>query len=186
MTLASQRHRVVVIGSGFGGLQAAKALKRADVDITLIARTTHHLFQPMLYQVATGIVSEGEIAPATRIILRHQKNATVLLGDVFDIDVNAAPRQLCADGAQPIPPPLGPLGQVGFELVPGAAGVKGQHVNGLAAVIARELDPAHRPLPEALGGCGMARAGVVIGQAEDLDAALARLRTHGVGRHGSI
>jgi len=79
----------VIIGSGFGGLFAAQRLKRADVDITLIARTTHHLFQPMLYQVATGIVSEGEIAPATRIILRHQKNATVLLGDVFDIDVNA-------------------------------------------------------------------------------------------------
>lgn len=83
------RHHVVIIGSGFGGLFAAQRLKRADVDITLIARTTHHLFQPMLYQVATGIVSEGEIAPATRIILRHQKNATVLLGDVFDIDVNA-------------------------------------------------------------------------------------------------
>ncbi len=79
----------MIIGSGFGGLFAAQRLKRADVDITLIARTTHHLFQPMLYQVATGIVSEGEIAPATRIILRHQKNATVLLGDVFDIDVNA-------------------------------------------------------------------------------------------------
>ncbi|HNP56358.1 MAG TPA: NAD(P)/FAD-dependent oxidoreductase [Gordonia sp. (in: high G+C Gram-positive bacteria)] len=86
---SSARHHVVIIGSGFGGLFAAQRLKRADVDITLIARTTHHLFQPMLYQVATGIVSEGEIAPATRIILRHQKNATVLLGDVFDIDVNA-------------------------------------------------------------------------------------------------
>ena len=83
------RPRVVIIGSGFGGLFAAQRLKRADVDITLIARTTHHLFQPMLYQVATGIVSEGEIAPATRIVLRDQKNVTVLLGDVFDIDVNA-------------------------------------------------------------------------------------------------
>ncbi|GED98040.1 NAD(P)/FAD-dependent oxidoreductase [Gordonia crocea] len=83
------RHHVVIIGSGFGGLFAAQRLKRADVDITLIARTTHHLFQPMLYQVATGIVSEGEIAPATRIILRDQKNTRVLLGDVFEIDVNA-------------------------------------------------------------------------------------------------
>jgi NADH dehydrogenase len=83
------RHHVVIIGSGFGGLFAAQRLKRADVDITLIARTTHHLFQPMLYQVATGIVSEGEIAPATRIILRDQKNVTVLLGDVFDLDVDA-------------------------------------------------------------------------------------------------
>ena len=67
------RHRVVIIGSGFGGLFAAKALKRADVDVTLIAKTTHHLFQPLLYQVATGILSEGEIAPATREILRRQK-----------------------------------------------------------------------------------------------------------------
>src|SRR5690242_21744161 len=82
-----RRHRVVVIGSGFGGLFATQALKRAPVDITLVARTTHHLFQPLLYQVATGILSVGEIAPATRIILRKQKNAQVLLGDVIDINL---------------------------------------------------------------------------------------------------
>src|SRR5690242_16774870 len=86
MTTA-QRHRVVIIGSGFGGLFAAKHLKHADVDVTLIAKTTHHLFQPLLYQVATGILSVGEIAPATRIILRKQKNAQVLLGDVIDINL---------------------------------------------------------------------------------------------------
>ena len=84
---APRRHRVVIIGSGFGGLFAAKHLKRADVDVTLIAKTTHHLFQPLLYQVATGILSVGEIAPATRIILRKQKNAEVLLGDVVGIDL---------------------------------------------------------------------------------------------------
>ncbi|WP_163891044.1 NAD(P)/FAD-dependent oxidoreductase [Mycolicibacterium hippocampi] len=84
---ASDRHKVVIIGSGFGGLTAAKHLKRADVDIKMIARTTHHLFQPLLYQVATGIISEGEIAPATRVILRNQKNAQVLLGDVTRIDL---------------------------------------------------------------------------------------------------
>jgi NADH:quinone reductase (non-electrogenic) len=84
---APRRHRVVIIGSGFGGLFAAKHLKRADVDVTLIAKTTHHLFQPLLYQVATGILSVGEIAPATRIILRKQKNAQVLLGDVVAIDL---------------------------------------------------------------------------------------------------
>jgi NADH dehydrogenase len=77
----------VIIGSGFGGLNAAKALKHADVDIKLIARTTHHLFQPLLYQVATGIISSGEIAPPTRIILRRQKNAQVLLGNVTHIDL---------------------------------------------------------------------------------------------------
>src|ERR1700733_10302820 len=82
-----RRHRVVIIGSGFGGLNAAKKLKRADVDIKLIARTTHHLFQPLLYQVATGIISEGEIAPPTRVVLRNQRNAQVLLGNVTHIDL---------------------------------------------------------------------------------------------------
>ena len=81
------QHRVVVIGSGFGGLFGTKALKRADVDVTVIAKTTHHLFQPLLYQVATGILSEGEIAPPTREILNGQKNAQVLLGEVTDIDL---------------------------------------------------------------------------------------------------
>jgi NADH:ubiquinone reductase (H+-translocating) len=84
---ATNRHRVVIVGSGFGGLFAARSLKRADVDITLIARTTSHLFQPLLYQVATGILSEGEIAPATREILRNQRNVTTILGDVTDIDL---------------------------------------------------------------------------------------------------
>ena len=84
---ATERHKVVIIGSGFGGLNAAKALKHADVDIKMIARTTHHLFQPLLYQVATGIISSGEIAPPTRIILRRQKNVQVLLGNVTHIDL---------------------------------------------------------------------------------------------------
>ncbi|OBG74457.1 NADH dehydrogenase [Mycobacterium sp. E2462] len=82
-----RRHQVVIIGSGFGGLNAAKKLKHANVDIKLIARTTHHLFQPLLYQVATGIISEGEIAPATRVVLRHQRNVQVLLGNVTHIDL---------------------------------------------------------------------------------------------------
>src|SRR4051794_5933868 len=81
------RHRVVIVGSGFGGLFAAKSLKHADVDVTMIAKTTHHLFQPLLYQVATGILSQGEIAPPTREILAGQKNAEVLLGEVTDIDL---------------------------------------------------------------------------------------------------
>jgi NADH dehydrogenase len=83
------RHRVVIIGSGFGGLNAAKALKRADVDVTLISRTTTHLFQPLLYQVATGILSEGDIAPTTRLILRRQENVRVLWGEVSGIDLTA-------------------------------------------------------------------------------------------------
>ena len=88
------RHRVVVIGSGFGGLFATQALKRADCDVTLISRTTTHLFQPLLYQVATGILSMGEIAPATREVLRRQQNATVLLGEVTDIDLERAHRDV--------------------------------------------------------------------------------------------
>ncbi|AMO61191.1 FAD-dependent pyridine nucleotide-disulfide oxidoreductase [Mycolicibacterium phlei] len=83
----SDRHQVVIIGSGFGGLTAAKTLKRADADVKLIAKTTHHLFQPLLYQVATGIIPSGEIAPPTRMILRKQKNCQVLLGDVTRIDL---------------------------------------------------------------------------------------------------
>jgi NADH dehydrogenase len=83
----SDRHQVVVIGSGFGGLFGTKALRRADVDVTMIAKTTHHLFQPLLYQVATGILSEGEIAPPTREVLANQKNAQVLLGEVTGVDL---------------------------------------------------------------------------------------------------
>jgi NADH dehydrogenase len=81
------RPRVVVVGSGFGGLFAAQALRRAPVDITLIGKTGHHLFQPLLYQVATGILSEGEIAPATREIVRRHENTRVVMGEVTDIDL---------------------------------------------------------------------------------------------------
>src|SRR3954453_5679369 len=89
MTQPQRRHRVVIVGSGFGGLFAARAFQDAPADVTLIARTSHHLFQPLLYQVATGILSSGEVAPATREILKRQRNVTVLLGDVEKIDVEA-------------------------------------------------------------------------------------------------
>ncbi|GAA2589506.1 NAD(P)/FAD-dependent oxidoreductase [Winogradskya consettensis] len=83
----AHRHRVVIVGAGFGGLFAAKALKNANVDITLINGTAYHLFQPLLYQVATGILSEGEIAPPIREIVRKQDNIDVKLGWVTDVDV---------------------------------------------------------------------------------------------------
>jgi NADH dehydrogenase len=85
---AAGRHRVVVVGSGFGGLFGTKALKRADVDVTMISSSSYHLFQPLLYQVATGILSEGEVAPPAREVLARQRNARVILGEVTDIDLD--------------------------------------------------------------------------------------------------
>jgi len=82
------RHRVVVVGGGFAGVRAAKALEHADADVTLIDRTNHHLFQPLLYQVATGVLSAGQIAPALRSLFRGQPNVRVLLADVEDIDLD--------------------------------------------------------------------------------------------------
>jgi NADH dehydrogenase len=80
-------HRVVIVGGGFGGLAAAKALRRAPVEVTLVDRQAHHLFQPLLYQVATGVLSQGNIAPPLRDVLRHQRNAQVVLADVRGVDL---------------------------------------------------------------------------------------------------
>jgi NADH dehydrogenase len=87
-----RRHHVVIIGSGFGGLSAARKLSRAPVEVTLISKTPAHVFQPLLYQVATGILSEGEVAPPIRSILHRQRNIRVLAGTV--IDINVARRQV--------------------------------------------------------------------------------------------
>ena len=99
--MTGQRHRVVVVGGGFGGINVTHALARADVEVTLVDRTNHHLFQPLLYQVAAGILPEGLIAPALRSVIRKQANARTLLADVTDLDVNG--RVVCAlapDGAE--------------------------------------------------------------------------------------
>jgi NADH dehydrogenase len=85
--MTAQRHRVVVVGGGFGGINVTHALARADVEVTIIDRTNHHLFQPLLYQVAAGILPEGLIAPALRNVIRKQANARTLLADVKDLDV---------------------------------------------------------------------------------------------------
>ncbi len=95
----SPRHRVVIIGGGFGGLRAARALRSAPVDVRLIDRRNYHLFQPLLYQVATGSLSPGQIAAPIRAVLSRQKNTRVLLGDVVDIDPGAK-RVVLADGAE--------------------------------------------------------------------------------------
>lgn len=89
---------VVIIGSGFGGLSAAKALRTAPVDVTVIDRHNHHLFQPLLYQVATATLSPGDIASPIRWILRKQRNTRVLLGDVRSVDL-AANRMTLEDGS---------------------------------------------------------------------------------------
>ena len=86
---AGNRHHVVIVGAGFGGLYAARELADADVDITLINRTDHHLFPPLLYQVATGLLSSGEIGVSLRQLTRGQKNLRVVRGDVQDIDSSA-------------------------------------------------------------------------------------------------
>jgi len=88
-------HRVVIVGCGFGGLFAAKALRRAPVEVVVVDRTNHHLFQALLYQVATGVLSEGDIAPPIRDVLRHHRNTRVVLGNVVDIDVDG--RELTLD-----------------------------------------------------------------------------------------
>src|ERR1700758_179121 len=94
----TKRPQVVIIGGGFGGLSAAQALKSAPVDVTLIDRRNYHLFQPILYQVATGSLSPGEIAAPLRGVLSRQQNTRVLLGDVQDIDP-VSKRVELADGA---------------------------------------------------------------------------------------
>jgi NADH dehydrogenase len=93
-----EKHRVVILGGGFGGLNAAQKLKRAPVAVTLIDRRNFHLFQPLMYQVATGSLSPGEIAAPLRGILSRQKNAQVLLGEAADIDPDAK-RVVLRDGA---------------------------------------------------------------------------------------
>src|SRR5262245_6091316 len=90
-------HRVVVVGGGFGGLSAVRALARAPVQVTLLDRRNFHLFQPLLYQVATGGLSPANIAAPLRAVLKRQRNARVLLAEAKDFDV-AGRSVLLADG----------------------------------------------------------------------------------------
>lgn len=88
-TLGEMAHRVVIVGGGFGGLQAARALRRAPVEITLVDRQNFHLFQPLAYQVATGALSASEVAIPLRGILKRQKNTRVLLAEATEVDLDA-------------------------------------------------------------------------------------------------
>src|SRR5579884_4052395 len=93
-------HRVVIVGGGFGGLYAAQALGKAPVQVTLIDRRNFHLFQPLLYQVATGGLSPANIAAPLRAVLKRQKNTRVLMGEVVDIDIHGR-RVILKDGSVP-------------------------------------------------------------------------------------
>jgi NADH:ubiquinone reductase (H+-translocating) len=117
--MSTSRHRVVIVGAGFAGLRAARALRHAPVDVTVVDRANHHLFQPLLHQVATGALPEGDIAPPVRDVLRHQRNAQVLLGDVTDIDL---------DDRQVVLQTIGTRRRVGYDSLIVAAGARQSYV----------------------------------------------------------
>ena len=95
------RHRVIVVGGGFGGIRVARALARTNAGVTIVDRTNHHLFQPLLYQVATGILPDGLIAPALRGVVRKQANARVVLANVQHLDLDGhVVHALAPDGQQ--------------------------------------------------------------------------------------
>src|SRR6187549_1208460 len=81
--------RVVIVGGGFAGLFAARAFRHSPVHVTVVDRTAHHLFQPLLYQCATGVLSEGQIAVPLRSVLRHYENVDCILAEVTDVDVES-------------------------------------------------------------------------------------------------
>jgi NADH:quinone reductase (non-electrogenic) len=92
---ARGRRRVVIVGGGFGGLAAARKLRHADVDVTLVDRMNHHLFQPLLYQVAAGALSPSDCATPIRAALKRSANTAVLMAEVTDVD--AERRQVVLD-----------------------------------------------------------------------------------------
>ena len=106
-TSTSRNHHVVVVGGGFGGLQAVSKLRRAPVEVTLVDRRNFHLFQPLTYQVATGALSPGEIAYPLRAIFKRDRNVRVLLAEVADFDLDARELHLRPVGAVPAPERLG-------------------------------------------------------------------------------
>jgi NADH dehydrogenase len=100
---------VLVIGGGFGGLNVAEALADADVDVTVVDRVNHHLFQPLLYQVAAGILPEGLIAPALRYVVRKQRNTRVLLAEIEDVDLEQKVAHATAPGGESLDLPYDTL-----------------------------------------------------------------------------
>lgn len=115
----AERPRVVIVGAGFGGLAAAKALASAAVEITVIDRRNYHLFQPLLYQVATAALSPADIAWPIRSILSRQTNARVLMGEVTGVDLER--REVAVDGA------MSNAGAIGFDYLLLATGSRGSY-----------------------------------------------------------
>src|ERR1700712_3490301 len=98
---ATGPHRVVVVGGGFGGLQATMHLRRAPVEVTLVDRRNFHLFQPLTYQVATGALSAGEVAYPLRAMFHSARNVTVLLAEVAGFDLDARRVELAVEPGDP-------------------------------------------------------------------------------------
>ncbi|MFD1367978.1 NAD(P)/FAD-dependent oxidoreductase [Actinoplanes sichuanensis] len=107
--IGQARHRVVVIGAGFGGKYAARALRNAPADVTVINGTNHHVFEPLIYQVATGVLSPGEVATPVRELFRGQPNTEVLLGWVTDVDTDGRTVTATAPGGLPYQVPYDTL-----------------------------------------------------------------------------
>ena len=101
--------KVVIVGGGFGGLFAARGLRGSDVEVVLIDRTMHHLFQPLLYQVATGVLSEGQIAVPLRAIFKRHRNVECLLAEVVSVDVDARTVHGIRPGGEPVTVPYDDL-----------------------------------------------------------------------------
>src|SRR5436309_13393465 len=112
----ASRHRVVVVGGGFGGLQAVQHLRREEVEITLIDRRNFHLFHPLTYQVATGALSPGEIAYPLRAIFKRAANVRVLLAEVRDLDLDR--RELILASVDRVPAPA----RIGYDTLIAAGG----------------------------------------------------------------
>ena len=131
---ASRRPRVVIVGAGFGGLSAAKALGRAPVEVMVIDRHNYHLFQPLLYQVATAALSPADIAAPIRSVLRRQANTSVMLARVTGVDTV---RQEVVLGARRIP----------FDFLVLATGARHAYFGRLGAARARDQEDRRRDVP---------------------------------------
>ena len=108
--------RVVILGGGFGGVAVARALRRADAEVLIIDRRNHHIFQPLLYQVATAVLAPSEVAAPLRQLAQQQPNLSVLLGEVTDIELDSRRVKVCSPGL--------PLAHVEFDYLVVATGVR--------------------------------------------------------------